>query len=433
MPDEIVVANVQSEEVQDIIGQAPRWIIARGNMVILLLTILLFAGAWFIRFPDVISAPVKISSFAPPIKLVAQSNGRIVELYARDNDLVEEGQLIAIIDNSSNTANMLSLRKSVDALDTTLDEHLAYTLAKYPLPGNMQVGDLQGDYSALCQAIINYNFFNKSSYYTGAVKYILRQKNAVGAFGKNIEDKSGLLNDQLKIERWKDSVNKVLLNEHVISQAEYNEAKKNYLSQGLNSSSNQATLLQNRLQMDEYQKSLNDLHQQHNVELKNTVLSIKDAAKKLKGQIASWERLYVLRSPVKGRLTFFQVRKENQYVNAGAPVFMVVPNLEQYEIRAEVPIYKAGKIKIGERALIKLQQYPFEEFGMLQARVASITNVALDSNYVVGFLLVDGLKTTRKRNIDNIPEIFGTADIITKDKTILQRLFEGLYGQMHKE
>jgi multidrug resistance efflux pump len=191
--------------------------------------------------------------------------------------------------------------------------------------------------------------------------------------------------------------------------------------------------LQNRLQMDEYQKSLNDLHQQYNVELKNTALSIKDAAKKLKGQIASWERLYVFRSPVKGRLAFFQVRKENQYVNAGAPIFMVVPNLEQYEIRAEVPIYKAGKIKIGERALIKLQQYPFEEFGMLQARVASITNVALDSNYAVGFSLVDGLKTTRKRNIDNTPEIFGTADIITKDKTILQRLFEGLYGQMHKE
>lgn len=120
---------------------------------------------------------------------------------------------------------------------------------------------------------------------------------------------------------------------------------------------------------------------------------------KIKGEVANWEQQYVIRSPIAGRLSFFLVWKPNQYVNSSVPVFVVVPAAQQYEIRAQLPVYKAGKIKVGQRVLIKMQEYPYEEFGMLQARVKSISNVALDSFYTLQLELENGFKTTRNRTI----------------------------------
>jgi len=431
MPDELNISSYHSEEVQDIIGRPPSWICRRGNIVITFLVLVLLTGAWAIRYPDIVSAPARITSFNPPVKLVAQSSGRIAELRTKDDQIIEKGQIIAVVDNPAKTNDMVLLKAAVEVLDTALDINLPATIRSISLLPDMQVGDLQSDYAALYQAMINYDFFNKNRYYNQKRSSLIAQRYSSGKIRQNIEERARILNEQLKLDKWKDSVNRILLSEKIISQAEYNDMERNLMSQRLNSSSNTTSLLQNDQQGSEYQKNLTDVQQQFNIDLKNSILAIKDVAKRLKGEIANWEKLYVFQSPLKGKLVFFQVRKENQYVTAGTPVFIIVPDLEQYEVRAQLPVYKAGKIKKGQKALIKLAQYPYEEFGMLQADVASFTNVALDSSYIVDLTLENGLTTTRRRKIANMPEILGTADIVTNDKNILQRLFESVYSKVH--
>ncbi len=104
----------------------------------------------------------------------------------------------------------------------------------------------------------------------------------------------------------------------------------------------------------------------------------------------------------------------------------------QYEVRAQLPIYSSGKVKNGQKALIKLQEYPYAEFGMIIGTVRDITNVSLDSVYLVNISLTNGLHTTLNKKIPNKPSISGTADIITSNKSILQRIFQGVYGKIHE-
>ena len=118
MPEELNIYNVHSEEVRDIVGRPPSWIVFRGNMVLGLIVLLLLAGAWFIKYPDIISAPVLISSYDPPVKIVAQSSGKILQFYAKDQDTVEANQIIAVIDNPANTKDMLNLKNMVEEIDT---------------------------------------------------------------------------------------------------------------------------------------------------------------------------------------------------------------------------------------------------------------------------------------------------------------------------
>src|SRR5215210_1701726 len=67
--------ELKSEEVQDIMSKMPHWIIRRGISVLFAVMILLFAGAYFIHYPDVIITNISITSSDPPVKLVAPTNG----------------------------------------------------------------------------------------------------------------------------------------------------------------------------------------------------------------------------------------------------------------------------------------------------------------------------------------------------------------------
>jgi multidrug efflux pump subunit AcrA (membrane-fusion protein) len=430
MPEEINISSIHSDDVNDIIGRSPSWILTRGNIIIALIVFLLIAGASFLRYPDIISAPVLISSYDPPVKLIAQSSGKILHFYAQDGDQVDANKIIAVIDNPANTTDMLNLRDIVESIDTTLD--IRKTIASIKLSGRVQVGEMQADYSTLYEAINNYNFFLNNAYYANVLATIGTEEHNNGRMEETIKERAQILSDQLKAEAWKDSVNNVLLREKVISLSEYNQIRKDYLSQHLNTEDNLTALLQNHQQRKELQKSHSDMQQQYRTSEKDVILAVKSAAKKIKGQTSIWEKQYVLKTPSAGKLVFFRIRKINQYVNSGEPVFMVVPVSQQFEIHVQLPLYKAGKVKTGQRVLLKLQEYPFEEYGMLKANVASITNVAIDSAYSVELKLQNGLTTTRNLTIEFRPEITGTADIITNDKSILQRIFEGLYGKLHQ-
>ena len=417
------------EEVQDIIGRPPSWIVGSGSTVIACLVLLVFAGAWMIHYPDVVTASITLSSSNPPVSLVAQTSGRITQISINDGDSVKRDQVIAVIDNPANTRDMLMLDSIIQSLDTALD--LGRSIIRTTLAKNLQLGEVQSQYADLFQAVSNYQFVFRNSYYTDKQSIIQNQKVHNNKIDTFIQEKEKMLNDQLKLEGWKDSVNEILVREKVISPSEYKEIQKNHLSQHIATTDNSASLLQNQVQLDEYRKGISDLVQQSKTERKNALASIRDGILKIRGQLASWKKQYVFRAPIAGKATFFNVWKANQYVSSGEQVFMIVPAQQQYEIRAQLPVYKAGKIKAGQRALIKLSEYPFEEFGMLQAKVVSLTSVALDSTYIVHLDLANGLHTTRNRVLEGRPVINGTVDFITSDRNIVQRLLQGTYGKLH--
>ncbi|MDP1972565.1 MAG: HlyD family efflux transporter periplasmic adaptor subunit [Sediminibacterium sp.] len=429
MPEYLNTADVHSEEVQDIIGRAPSWIIRRGSYVVAFVIVLLVIGAWTIRYPDIISAPVMISAATPPVKIIARASGRIIEFSAKDGTTVKENQIIAVVDNSANTKDMLTLKDIVESIDTTLD--IQKIITQIPITKTMQVGDVQSDYASLFQSISNYRFFAANQYYADKRQVIGKQQKDNDKIKEGIRKREELLDEQLKIDGRRDSVNQALVKEKVIAPLEYAEMKKAYLSQKMSTADNMNSLLQIQQQHSEYQKSLADLEQQYNTEKKDIFAAIRDAAKRIKGHIAIWEQQYVIKSPIEGDLVFFKVWKENQYVNTGEQIFLVVPTTQQFEVRARLPIFKSGKIKVGQKILIKLHEYPYEEFGMLRGEVQALTNVSLDSAYVVQLKLYNGLHTTRNKTINFRPEITGNVDIVTNDKNILQRIFESIYAKVN--
>ena len=66
--------EIRSEEVQEIIGTTPGWILRWGSTAALMVLLLLALMSWFIRYPDTIEAPVVVKTTNSAAPVVAPTN-----------------------------------------------------------------------------------------------------------------------------------------------------------------------------------------------------------------------------------------------------------------------------------------------------------------------------------------------------------------------
>lgn len=93
---------------------------------------------------------------------------------------------------------------------------------------------------------------------------------------------------------------------------------------------------------------------------------------------------------------------------------------------------------MGQTANVKVDNYPYMEYGLIKGQVSSISrlankikqssNGAMDEENVYRVLIYfpEGLKTNFGRTLDLDFESQGTAEIITKPKRLIERLFDNL-------
>lgn len=420
----------RSEPVREILGKTPKWIVSWGTTIILCVISILLSASFFIKYPDVINTQVNITFANPPVRIMAQTSGKVQDLYVKDNDTVQSGQPLAILDNPANTADVLYLRQLTATIDSSWN--LPQVLAGMELSHNVQAGELQSTYSLLYQAINNYKFFTARNSYHDRVQNLQEQVSHHQELGKELTRRDQLLKEQLQLEEKRAAVNEMLAKEKVIAPLEYEAIRKNLLNQQVTTEGNRITILQNTLEKNDFSRNISELQDQYRNQENDRLIAIKEATKRLRGELAVWEQRYLIKAPVAGTVTLFRVWSRNQYISSGTPVMMISPAAQAYKARAFMPVKGAGKVKKGQQVLIKLNAYPYEEFGILHGYVDNISNVAMDSSYALSLRLPNGLVTNADKPIQSQPELTGIGEILTENKSIMDRVFENLWGKVRK-
>src|SRR6187402_335921 len=96
------VIELRSEEVQEILTRVPHWMIRWGSVVVLLILLLLFFVSWLVKYPDVITTQIIITTSIPPEKLVAKVSGKIEAILVTDKETILKNTPLAVIENSAN-------------------------------------------------------------------------------------------------------------------------------------------------------------------------------------------------------------------------------------------------------------------------------------------------------------------------------------------
>ncbi len=410
---------IYSEEVRDVLSAPPKAIFKWGNSILLVFILLLLFLSWFIRYPDIIRAEVIITTQFPPEKLVAKSNGRISKIFIENQKEINKNTPIAIIENSANYEMVFLLKNITDTLKQK--EIFYFPLEKYDFYG---LGTIENAFTNFKNNYINYR------------QYLDYKPHQIDKNSQTIEsnqqyNRISILQQQISIatkelQLKKKELNRfeILFKKGIISAQEWESKQFDYLQQ----EKNQQIL---KTQLSQLKSSLNDLNrnkQNTNInELKDNVVLLQNtiqAYNQLKKEISDWDLNFVLRSSIKGKVSYFQVWSENQDVSVGEEIFSIIPTSSSNSIaKLRVAALNSGKIKNNQDVVIHLANYPDKEFGILKGKLSAISLIPTkDGVLLLDAKLTNGLQTSYKKQINFRQEMTGTADIITEDLRLLERL-----------
>ncbi len=410
--------ELRSEEVQEILTRMPNWMIRWGNVVILTILVIAFLVTWFIRYPDFISTQIIITTTIPPQKLVTKTSGKIEALLVKDRTIVAKNSPLAIIENTANYNDVLLLKSIVDTIDIDKNSF------PFDILKTAQLGDVESAYAVFQKEYSADELNRKLQPYKVESKAQSLETIQLKERLNLLESQKSIYQNELELNKLDLDRYQTLFNKGIIASQELEKHKLTYLQsmkayKSLLSTISSLKSASNELNRNSKTTQINESKENINLE-RNAI----QAFYGLKKAIKDWELNYVLRSSIDGKVTFLQIWTENQTVTAGENVFAVIPTNENgYIGKLKAPTKNSGKIKVGQTVNIRLANYPDREYGIIKGKVKTISLTPdNDGNLLMDVALPNGIETSYKKQINFQQEMSGSADIVTEDLRLLERL-----------
>lgn len=413
--------QIENSEVQNIIGNPPRGIIRKGNAYIFIFFVILAVLAAIVQYPEIIPSQVTITSDNPPITLVARQAGKLM-LRIEDNQQVKSGEVLAVIESASDYAMVDSLTNLILGMNLRkfiLDSAKIFV----PLPDFEALGSIQTEYGIFRKRYDDYRFFTTLEYHDQQIGAIEPQLDKYKQLKYTNQKLKNVLQKDYKLSKEKYDIDKGLYEKKVLSKSDLDKTESAMLQKQYNLEQINSSILSADIKVSELEKNIVELNLQYEESKKQLESDLLTSYNSLLNTISIWEENYSLRTPIDGQVSLFSFWKDNQFVSAGDEVMTIVPfQKKEFIGKVILPMRSSGKVKIGQTVNIKLDNYPFEEYGMLEGRIESISLIPQNGNYLLNVSLPEGLKTSYRIDLSFRQQMTGTADIITEDLTLLQRI-----------
>jgi len=422
MAEKDILDNIElrSESVQDILTQPPHWMIRWGNTIILIILVMVLIMSYLIKYPEFVPAPVVVTSQNPPEKLEARTNSKIEKIFIKNHQQVRKNDILMVMQSTANYQDVLALKKIVDSLTPS-------QLQSFPLheTSHFKLGELQGDYNSFAKAFQDEALFTRLQPYAPEN---LAANQSISEYRARI----ATLQQQKKLEQAKYELTRKsyqrsqdLFNQGVISAVELENEKIKFIQEQQNMENINISLSQ----MEEGISNLNKTKSGTAISTEKDKITYSSQTlqlfEQLRKALKQWEQNYLIVSSTDGVASFQQFFGENQFVKTGDAILTILPeNKEQLVGRMSVPSVNSGKVKTGEKVLIKLDNYRFQEYGIIEGRVQNISMSPDDKgNYYVDVTLPKGLSTSYNKTLPFDKELRGNAEIVTQDLRLIERFF----------
>lgn len=411
--------ELRSEEVQDILTKVPNWMIRWGTFVIFGIILLLLFISWFIKYPDVVTSEIIITTNTPPEKLIAKVTGKIQAILIDDKANVKANTPLAVIENSANYKDIFLLKSTIENINLDKSE---FPFAKFK---NAQLGEVEASFAVFQKQYIADHLnkklqpFNVDTNAQGYEKTQLAERLQLLIAQKLIAE------NELQLQKTDVNRQETLFKKGVISAQEIEKQRLIYLQAEKNYKNLLSVISQTKSSINDLKRNNQTTQINENKENTNLETNVLQAFYQLKKAIKDWELNYVFRSSEEGIVTFLQIWSVNQNISAGENMFAIIPTHQNGFIgKLKAAALNSGKIKENQRVNICLANYPDKEFGILKGKVQKISLTPdKDGNLLMDIALPKGLETSYKKKIQFQQEMRGSAAIITKDLRLIDRIF----------
>jgi multidrug efflux pump subunit AcrA (membrane-fusion protein) len=417
--------NLRSEEFNEIMGVPPRWIVRWGITIIFIVIAVIFAGSAFFRYPDIINAPAVITSENPPSVIISKANGKLTDILFTEGSSVKRGDTIAVIENPARLSDIKILSRLMRGFDPRTDSQ--ETLGVIKNYNKLQLGELQNQFNTFSRACSDYQLFLKQNYHDLKVKSLEAEYSQHKLYYSRLLSQKELTEKDIVLTQSQLTRDSGLYKSNAIALVDYERSQAVLLSKRQLLESAKLNLTNTSITISKLEQSISDIKFDKVTQTNKLKEDLLNSFNELISSLSTWEKTYLLIAPSSGKLTYMNVWSNLQEVKSGERLFTINPG-SKGEIFAMVtiPFEGVGKVSPGENVNIKLDGYPYMEYGIVEGTLQSVSSGSTDKGFPAIVHLTNGAVTSYGQELSFERDLSGIAEINTKELTLLQRLFSPL-------
>jgi len=415
-----------SEDIAEIISKPPSWLLKQGISFVLLTVLLLFGLSAFIRYPEILTNAMKITTDNAPKVVINRAPGNLVKIKATEGQEVLPGQVLGYMESTAAHEQVLALLDSLTALRRQGGTDMA-AIRRFTSATDLQLGELQAAYQNFYQAYLDYQSVKEGGLSLQRRKILEAEMENIAQQSERISQAYALQVREVELAKAEFEKYRLLAEKKVISPMELQKQETQLLGKLQALPESEARMLNNRAASLARDKELAELDGRIEEEKKKFIQSMNS----LISETENWKQQYVLVSPSRGKLVYGSVLQENQYLAPNRDLFYIYAETAPYFGEMYLPQSAFGKIRVGQDVLIKVRSYPYEEYGYLRGKIERISDIPVRDSVFLS--RVEIAREPKDSVIRLKPGILADADIITEDQTILYRIWKNLVKNLKRQ
>lgn len=426
------VEITRSEEVQTIIDRMPtywvKWVVL---CVSVLMTIIIILG-FVIQYPDTVDGEISITAQLAPVRLVANTNARIHLLKPNKSNL-QTGDVIAYLENGAEYKHILQLETFLSSAELEL-------LSIETIPDSLKLGEISSTYNTFFTSFLEFKRLTNSGLYRNMRISLQKQIEAEEAVVEYTEKEYSLKKQILQNSYKQLTMDSILRNANGLSEKEYKQQYNQHLNLQDAALNTQSTILQQRAVINKNKLDIQRITLQEKDETQKAWVALITSKNALLNVIHLWKERYIQYATIDGELEYLGFWRENSYVLSGQELFTIIPDKTNVLGEVLIPAHGAGKVEVGQSTNVKLSKFPYDEYGFIRGNVQSVSRLTNKVNttdgsrdfYKVLINFPHGLVTNFGQKLQFDFESKGVAEIITKRKSLIERLFDNIKSRSVK-
>tara|TARA_R100001143_G_C3359637_1_gene134690 strand:- start:1751 stop:3073 length:1323 start_codon:yes stop_codon:yes gene_type:complete len=419
--------DVRSQEVQEIIGRPPHWLVRWGITAFFGVLGLVLLSAAVIKYPEVIHAPLHLTAVDAPLSLESRINGKLVRITTDNNRDVEQGEVLAWLESTAHHQEVMHLGETVDSLRVWLLEGNLQRLRDLSFEQFANLGDIQNTFQGFEQAYREFVSFLPGGFYSRQWEILEQELAYTRDLLEKLHVQKEIQQEAYNLALLEVETQKRLAENDFIAPMELARAEAEFSSRRLPLQQTESAIINNFVSQIAKEREIMELDKriedQHSMFLQSVHI--------LNSAIDQWKTNYLISAPFAGKVVYAGILQESQTLTTGQPLFYIQP--DNISFFGELAISQAsfGKIEEGQPVQVRFSGYPYHEYGSIFGRLDYITDFPVrDSLFFAKVSFPDGLVTSYGREITPRNGMTGQAEIITQDMRLLERVYNNITKEL---
>ncbi len=356
-------------------------------MMWILVSIIVFTLLWACigKMDVIVTAQGKIVPQAQVKIIQPLEKGIVKAIYVKDGQLVMKEELLLELDQSVTQTDIENLAHQLKVAQLMLAQHQTV----YNLLTSHEFIEMRFDevliqshgFSEMEQESLKQLVWRKWQVYVAEINRLEANVNVAKAELNAAQEQIKMLTQTVPIIREQNKMYHALHQSDFASKAEYLQSQKDLIEKEQLLAQSNATYAQLQANLASHISELKRVKADYFAQSLESIEMAKKDVNILSKELTKYElmqREQSLKAPITGYIHNLAVHTLGAVVTSAQMLMQIIPKASPLEVNATIPNKDIGYLHEGQKVRIKVDTYPFTEYGFLTGKILEITDDAIE-------------------------------------------------------